>query len=41
MVQKILEWVKNILDMKKNNKKIIIDKYGLCLNEYKDNLNNA
>ena len=27
--------------MKKNNKKIIIDKYGLCLNEYKDNLNNA
>tara|TARA_Y100000816_G_C26066700_1_gene560641 strand:+ start:610 stop:1422 length:813 start_codon:yes stop_codon:yes gene_type:complete len=27
--------------MKKNSKNSIIDKYGLCLNEYKNNINNA
>ena len=30
----------NKLNMK-NNKKAMIDKYGLCLNEYKNNNNNA
>jgi hypothetical protein len=31
----------NKFDMKKNSKKSIINKYGLCLNEYKNNINNA
>ncbi len=31
----------NKFNMKKNSKKSIINKYGLCLNEYKNNINNA
>lgn len=31
----------NQFDMKKNDKRSKIDKYGLCLNEYENNFNNA